>query len=228
MNLIKRSARHLMLVVCLQGAPVALAAEPGGEHGASGEHDPHHAPFDPKRFAFQLINFGLLVAILGFFGGKAINRALAARHEQLKRDLEEALQSRAAAEARLKQQERRLGNLEKEVSALRASIKEEAIIEETRLVAAAEEKAKRIQEETKFLMDQEVKQAEIRFREEVAAQAVRIAEEVVLRSVMPEDDKRLNQTFVADVEGGGKVVTTPGSGGGSKVLTDRPSNEAIS
>jgi F-type H+-transporting ATPase subunit b len=225
MNLIKRSARYLVLAVCLQGAPLALAAEPAGEHGA----DDHHAAFNPKTFAFQLINFGLLVAILGFFGGRAINKALAARHEQLKRDLEEAVQSRAAAEARLKQQERRLGNLEKEVSALRASIKEEALIEEKRLIEAAEEKARRIQDETKFLMDQEVKQAEIRFREEVAAQAVRIAEELVLRSVKPEDDKRLLQSFVADLEGG-KASTTAGGGGGSKVVAGREgaADEAVS
>ena len=79
-------------------------------------------------------------------------------------------------------------------------------------------------------MDQEVKQAEIRFREEVAAQAVRIAEEVVQRSVKPEDDKRLSQSFVADLEGGGKPASTSPGGGGGKVMTDRagPADEAIS
>jgi F-type H+-transporting ATPase subunit b len=227
---LRRGARHLVLALCLQGAPLALAAEPAGEHGQKGDagHGEHH--FDPKTFAFQLINFGILVAILGFFGGRAINKALAARHEQLKRDLEEAVQARAAAEARLAQQERRLGNLEKEVTALRASIKEEALGEEKRLVATAEEKARRIQEETKFLMAQEVKQAEIRFREEVAAQAVRIAEEVVQRSVKPEDDKRLSASFVADLEGGSKPATTSQGGGGGKLVGERPgsADEAIS
>jgi F-type H+-transporting ATPase subunit b len=224
---LQRGARHLVLALCLQGAPMALAAEPGGEHAAG---EPHHEPFNPKTFAFQLINFGILVAILGFFGGRAINKALAARHDQLKRDLEEAVQARAAAEARLQAQERRLGNLEKEVTALRTSIKEEALVEEKRLVASAEEKARRIQEETKFLMDQEVKQAEIRFREEVAAQAVRIAEEVVQRSVKPEDDKRLSQSFVSELEGGGKPASTSPGGGGGKVITDRagPADEAVS
>ena len=223
MNKVKRGVRHLVLALCLQGAPLALAAEPAGEHGGEGAHGAH---FDGKTFAFQLINFAILVGILGFFGGRAINKALAARHEQLKRDLEEAVQARAAAEARLKQQERRLANLEKEVTALRTSIKEEALIEEKRLVEAAEEKARRIQEETRFLMDQEVKQAEIRFREEVAAQAVRIAEEIVLRSVKPEDDQRLNQTFVADLERGGKPASAQGNG--QLVSLDGSGEEATS
>ena len=118
----------------------------------------------PSAWPCSCINFGVLVAILGFFGGKAINKALAGRHEQMKKDLDEAPQARTAAEGRLAQQERRMANLEKEIAGLRASIKEEAVKEEQRLVAAAEEKARRIQDETRFLMEQQVKEAELRFR----------------------------------------------------------------
>jgi hypothetical protein len=58
---------------------------------------------------------------------------------------------------------------------------------------------------------------------------VRIAEELVLRSVKPEDDKRLLQSFVADLEGG-KASTTAGGGGGSKVVAGREgaADEAVS
>jgi F-type H+-transporting ATPase subunit b len=198
----------LCLPFCLLGEPVAQAAAPE----AAGAHGEAH--LDPRTFAFQLINFGILVAILGYFGGRAINRALLARHDQLKRDLQEAVQARAAAEARLLLQERRLTNLASEVTALRASIKEEALAEEKRLLQAVEEKARRIQDETRFLMDQEIKQAEIRFREEVAAEAIRIAEEVVLRSVRPEDETRLGQIFIADLAGGGGNKVASGRGGG--------------
>ena len=193
-------------------APVALAqheSPPAGEHGAAaeqhaagGEHGGGHGEhgLDLKRLALQLFNFAVLAAILGFFGGKAINKALAGRHEQMKKDLEEAAQARTAAESRLAHQERRMGNLEKEIAALRASIKEEAVNEEKRLVEAAEEKSRRIQDETKFLLDQQVKEAELRFRAEVAGTAVRVAEEIVRRSVQPEDTARLQQGFIADLE----------------------------
>jgi F-type H+-transporting ATPase subunit b len=181
-------------------APVAVASE--DEHAASSDHGDGHHGLDPKRLALQLLNFAVLAAILGFFGGKAINKALASRHEQMKRDLEEAAQARTAAEGRLAHQERRMANLEKEIAALRASIKEEAVNEEQRLVAAAEEKARRIQDETRFLLDQQVKEAELRFRAEVAGTAVRVAEEIVRRSVKPEDTTRLQQSFIADLENG--------------------------
>lgn len=179
-------------------APPETAASHESEPG---EHGEHHATLDPKRLGFQLINFGLLCLILGFFGGRAINKALLARHEQMKKDLVEAAEARAAAEGRLKEQERRLGNLEGEVASLRAAIKDEAAREEKVLIAAAEEKAQRLKDETRFLMDQQVRQAENSFREEVANAAVRIAEEVLRRSVQPDDDRRLDQSFVTDLEG---------------------------
>jgi F-type H+-transporting ATPase subunit b len=195
-------ALTLALFVSALAPAGALAAEPehaaAAEHAAAGGHGEHG--IDPKRLAFQLINFGILVSILGWFGGRALNKALAARHEQIKKDLDEAAQTRAAAEARLVMHERRLANLEKEAAALRASIKDEAKKEEELLVAAAVEKSRRIQDETRFLMDQQVKEAELRLRQEVATTAVRVAEEIVRRSVRPDDETRLSQTFVADVE----------------------------
>jgi F0F1-type ATP synthase membrane subunit b/b' len=179
--------------------PTHISAENAG-HGAAAGHGEHG--LDPKRLLFQFINFGLLVAILGFAGGKAINKTLAARHDQMKKDLDEASAARAEAQARLKQQEGRLANLESEVARLQAAIKDEAAKEEQRLLASAEEKARRIGDETQFLVDQQVKQAERNFRDEVANAAARIAEEIVRRSVKPEDEVRLNQSFISDVESG--------------------------
>ena len=57
--------------------------------------------------------------ILVKFGGPAIGKALAARHQQLKADLAAAAAARAEAEARLAQQEARLAALEQEIEAIR-------------------------------------------------------------------------------------------------------------
>jgi F-type H+-transporting ATPase subunit b len=202
---LRRALRLLPVLLLLAAAP-ALAEEaegthPAGEHADGAEHEGEgHHGLDPKTFAFQLINFGVLVFILVKFGGSAVNKMLAARHVQLKKDIEEAAQARAAAEGRLAEQEKRMANLAQEVSRLRASIKEEAEKEQARLLAVADEKSKRIQDEARFLMQQQVKEAERRFREELAGAAVRIAEEVVRRSVRVDDESRLVQSFVADIE----------------------------
>jgi len=175
-----------------------VAAE-AAEH-PGGELTDHEAPeINGKKLALQLLNFGVLVFLLVKFGGPAIGKALAARHQQLKADLAAASVARAEAEARLKQQEARLAALEQEIEGIRQGVKAEAEAEKARLIAAAEERAKRIKEETSFVLEQQVKEAEFRLRHEVAQAAVDLAEQMVKKSLGAGDQQRLVDTFVADV-----------------------------
>jgi F-type H+-transporting ATPase subunit b len=192
-------------------------AAPVGEHGtAAAEHGEGRGgahPIDAKTLALQFLNFGVLLFLLIKFGGKAVNKALQTRHDHLKTSLDEAARLRSTAAARLAEQEKRLQNLSEEIEGIRADLKRNAESERARLIAAAEEKAKRIQDETSFLLSQQVKQAELRFRTEVAEAAVKIAEEVLRRSVDAMDDQRLARTFIAG-------VTTPPASEGSAARTD--------
>ncbi len=188
-------------------AGLARADEKAAEQAAdSAEHpggelpEGHEAPaINGKKLALQLLNFGVLVFILVKFGGPAIGKALAARHQQLKADLAAAATARAEAEARLKQQEARLAALEQEIEGIRTGVKAEAEAEKARLIALAEERAKRIKEETSFVLEQQIKEAEARLRREVAQAAVDLAEQMVKKSLGPSDQQRLVDSFVADV-----------------------------
>lgn len=181
------------------------AAQPTEAHGAGhgetaqghGEDHGGHAGVDPKTLALQILNFGVLLFILIWFGGRAISKALRARHEQLKTDIEGAAQRRTQAEQRFREQESRMANLEKELVALRTEVQQAGELEHARLLEGAQEKAKRIQEETRFQLEQQVKEAELRLRAEVATTAIKIADELLKRSVGPEDDRRLAQEFAA-------------------------------
>ena len=183
-----------------------VAAEHGAAHGAGhsehgeggGEHEPE---IDGKKLGLQILNFAVLVGILVFFGGKAVNKALGARHEQLKADLASAAEARAAAEAKLAKQEARLGSLEAEIAELRRNLKAEAEAEKARLIEAAEERATRIKAETTFLIDQQVREADQRLRRESADAALKIAEDILRRSIGPADQQRLLETFVGNVAG---------------------------
>jgi F-type H+-transporting ATPase subunit b len=126
-----------------------------------------------------------------------LSKALRSRHDLLKADIESAAGQRALAEQRFHEQDTRLANLEQELAALRASVQQEGEREKTRLLAGAEEKAKRIQDETRFQLDQQVKEAELRLRAEVASTAVKVADEILRRSVNQDDERRLVQDFAA-------------------------------
>lgn len=189
------------------------ADEIAHEHGeAHGEHGEGAPAVNGGKLALQFLNFGVLVGILVFFGGKAVNKALRARHEQLKADLASAAELRAAAEAKLARQEARLGSLEAEIAELRRNLKAEAEVEKARLVAAAEERAARIKAETGFLIDQQVREADQRLRRESADAALKIAEDILRRAIGPADQRRLLDTFVGDVERGGAPSPAPGRG----------------
>jgi len=174
-------------------------AEGHGEHAAAIE--------SPLRLVLSLVNFAILAGVLIKFGGGAVKKGLAARHTQLKTDISQAAELKTHAEARYHAQEARLAGLEQEIAALRAKMKAEAEAEKTRLLAAAEERASRVREETRFLLEQQTKEAAQTIRREAAEAAVRLAEEILRRQVGSADQQRLLETFVQDVGsvGGGRV-----------------------
>ena len=156
-----------------------------------------------------MFNFAALLALLIYFGRAPVKKALQARHEQIKTDLASAAESRAAAQARFEHQEKRLAALEGEIATIRAGIKQEAEAEKARLIAMAEDRARRIREESEFIIEQQVKQAEEDLRREVAAQAVAMAEAIVRAQLGAQDQQRLIDSFVGDVAGNGAHAAAP-------------------
>jgi F-type H+-transporting ATPase subunit b len=211
---VKRASTLLLGLCMLAGAVLvapasALAAEgeAAAEHQAAGEHEAgeheapsHEAPsIDGKKLALQFLNFGVLLFILIKFGGSAVNKALLARHQQLKADLAAAALARAEAEQRLKKQDQRMANLEKEIITMRAGIQQEADAEKARLIAAAEDRAQRIREETAFMIEQQVKEGEAVLRREASNGAMKIAEDILRRSMDGRDQQRFLDGFIEDV-----------------------------
>ena len=231
--------RLLAIVGALSLPALAFAQE--GEHAAAGEaheaageghgegHGEHgEAPtLDWGRLGWQILNFGALLFLLVKFGGPPVAKALAARHQQIKSDLASAAETRAAAQARFEQQEKRLASLEQEIATIAASIKQEAEAEKARLIALSEERARRIREESEFIIEQQIKQAEEDLRREVAAAAVALAEKIVRSQMGPGDQQRMIDSFVGDIAtpNGARTNGTPHSGSASPGGRGAPRSE---
>jgi len=234
--------RLLAIVGALSLPALAFAQE--GEHAAAGEAheaageghgeghgehgEAHEAPtLDWGRLGWQILNFGALLFLLVKFGGPPVAKALAARHQQIKSDLASAAETRAAAQARFEQQEKRLASLEQEIATIAASIKQEAEAEKARLIALSEERARRIREESEFIIEQHIKQAEEDLRREVAAAAVALAEKIVRSQMGPGDQQRMIDSFVGDIAtpSGARTNGTPHSGSASPAGRGAPRSE---
>jgi len=187
---------------------IAHAEQPPGEGEGPG-HGEGAPEVDAKKLIFQFVNFGVLLFILVKFGGGAMNKALKARHEQLKADLASAAELKAAAEAKLAEQEKRLSSLETEIAEMRRTLALEAEAEKARLIAAAEERVGRIKTETAFLIEQQVRDASERLRRESAEAALKIAEDILRRSIGAGDQQKLLDMFVGNVEAGPSAVGGP-------------------
>ena len=97
---------------------------------------------------------------------------------------------------------------------MRAGIKAEAEVEKAHLIAAAEERAKRLREETAFVIGQQVKEAQVTLRREVADSALRIAEDTLRRGVNAEDQRRMVEGFMSEVVGPVPLVPSVPTGKG--------------
>jgi F-type H+-transporting ATPase subunit b len=187
--------------------------EPRFYQGGRGSPVQEVPKLDPKKLALQLLNFGVLLFVLIKFGGPAIGKALVARHEQLKAELAAAAEARTAALARLDEQERRLAALEQEILAIRNGVKQEAEAEKARLIALAEERARRIRSETTFALEQQIKEAEVRLRHEAGLAAVDLAEQMVRRSLDARDQQRFVDAFVGSSAGSPAGAAGPSRSG---------------
>jgi hypothetical protein len=88
-----------------------------GKHGqAAAGHGSGHGGIDAKTLALQFLNFGALLFILIYFGGRAFSKALRNRHNQLKAEIDSAASQKALAQQRFQEQESRLANLEQELA----------------------------------------------------------------------------------------------------------------
>jgi len=102
-----------------QTGTAPATGEPAAGHSetaAGREEHGEHAGVDAKTLALQLLNFGVLLFILVWFGGRALSKAFRGRHDQLKFDIESAANQRALAEQRFHEQDARLANLEQELT----------------------------------------------------------------------------------------------------------------
>jgi F-type H+-transporting ATPase subunit b len=171
-------------------AATAGFASEGGE-GA------HHADRGAqlKDLGWRVLNFAALLGILFYALKKAdVKGTLAARQAQIEKDLREAQEGRAAAEAKLAEYRGKLDQATKEIDEIQAAIIREGESEKERIIAEARKAAEKIVAQAAQSAEQETLKA----RNELRAEAARLAVEIATGKLTGTIQKADHDRFVGE------------------------------
>ena len=184
-----------------------------GEHGGGHHGGPLHLDhiIHNPEFWTAVLNFTLLMIVLVKFGRQPIHGFLGKRRSDMERAINEAAQAKSAAEAKLAEYQTRLGQLDNEMAKLKADLTASAEEDKKRIVAEAEEAARRMKTETDALIDQHAKALSAQVRRELVDGAIATAEKLLREKITAADQQQLADAFRSQVGTAAKGTTVGGA-----------------
>jgi F-type H+-transporting ATPase subunit b len=185
------------LVLALFSAIPAFAQE----HAAEAEHAAPHGVMDMiLGLAWPVANFIVFIGILVYFLKQPIKDYLATRSATIRKDLVEAAELKATANAQLAAIDQKLQALPGELDALRTRGAAEIAAEEQRIAAAAAAERDRLLEQTRREIDLQVRLAKKAILEHAADLSVQLATERIKKETTPADQERLVDRYLDQVK----------------------------
>src|SRR6188474_3408857 len=189
-------------VLAQEHPPAATAAaelaQPEGEHAADG-HDQSIGGMI-RGMAWPVANFIIFLGILYYYLNKPFKEYLAGRSSTIRKDLLEAAELRANANAQLAAIEQKLQALPRELDVLRRRGAEEIESEEHRIALAAAADRDRMLEQTRREIELQVRIAKKEILDHAADLSVQLATERIKKEVTPADQDRLVDRYLSQVK----------------------------
>jgi F-type H+-transporting ATPase subunit b len=167
----------------------------GGGHG-----DEHHDEGALLDLLARFINFALLVIILavvlkksnafGFFSDRV---------EDIKKQMEQLRQEKNNAEAKYNEVEAKLKDFEAEKQEILEVARKDGESEKEKIIQEAQHRVAQMMEQVEITIQQELKDAKVRLKREVADLAAEKAQEIISRELNEDDQDRLVNEFIERV-----------------------------
>lgn len=219
-----KTLRNWLIAVLLLGAPAVAIADEAPKADTTQEDPSEHfnftdhlSPFgadsyknqkietaegeEPMSvpFVYFLINFGLLLVLLGWKAGPLARDMAAKRSDEIKNALDEAARLRNAAKGKLDEYSTKLKKAEGEIDAMIQSMRESAEAEKQRIIANAEAQAAAMKKDAEERIAAEIERARHTLQQEVVAAAATVAEKVLREKTTPTDQSNLVDTFIRGI-----------------------------
>lgn len=184
------------------GASVAHGAEKTAHKEAHGGTTEHHEQtyFGIPGWILKLANMLLFIGVLGYFLGKPVKAAFAARGEQIRKEAEEARARRAKSDQLAGDIQNRLAQIEQEIKAMRERAAVDGERQRKELIAAAEAEAAKILASARNEVENRVKHARNELTEYAGQLAAERAEALLREKMTDADRSKLFNDSLRDIE----------------------------
>lgn len=152
---------------------------------------------------WNIVNFVILVGILGYLVKKNAGPFFRSRTENLDRALTEGERARREGEARVAEMERRIAGLGTEIERLRTHMRQELAAEGERIRLETERHINRIQEQAAQEVESMYKTARRQLKLYSAELAIRSAEEQLKGRITRDVENNLVNSFINDLRASG-------------------------
>ncbi len=180
----------------------------GGKYGdgemvdkATGAVSKEEEPMSPP-FVLMLLNFGLLLIILGKWGGPAARKIAVDRHDAIKTALDEAAKLKKQAADKLAEYESRIKDVDAEVKKLVDGIRADAEADKKRILEAAQNQAVALKRDAEQRIAAEIELARAQLTKEVTAASAAATEKLLREKLTGDDQNKLVSTFIGNVQSG--------------------------
>jgi len=164
---------------------------PAGE-----KEEPMSAPF-----VLMVVNFILLLVILGRFGAPAARKMAEGRSDQIKSALDDASKLRAQAKAKLDEYSAKLAASDAEIKKMIEGMRTDAEDDRKRVIAAAEVQAAALKKDAEERIAAEIERARHALAREVAVAASAAAETLLRDKATAGDQGKLVDGFIKELGG---------------------------
>ena len=147
----------------------------------------------------QVINTGLLFALLIFLARKPIVKALTRRANNIKDDLEQAQIALKRAEQNNRKLKEDLEKMSNEIKELELQAQKDAEMLKKDLTEKAKQDIEKIKVAAKQAIQNEVQSAKFELKQEVVKMAVELAEHQLRKQIQQDDQSNLHKDFIQQV-----------------------------
>ena len=153
----------------------------------------------PGLELWKFLNLAIFLVVGIYILRRPISEALATRREAIKRELIQAQQQRAQAEAKIAEADSLLSRLDADVRAVREQAVQEAESERQRLAASTQRELEKLKQQAEREMETADKVARKALRQFFAKRSVDYARETVRTKMRPEDDRHLIEESIGEL-----------------------------